>query len=347
MPALSVRNITKSFGDTPALQGVSFDIDPQKTLAILGPSGCGKSTLLNVIAGLELPDSGKVFWEGQDLSNTPPHLRGFGLMFQDYALFPHRNVFENIAFGLYMRHLSPQEIQERVTEMLSLVNLSGFEKRDVNSLSGGEAQRVALARSLAPQPHFLMLDEPLGALDRSLRDQLTAELRQILNMIHQTALYVTHDQEEAFTLADQVIILNSGRIEQTGSPQEIYRNPKNVFVARFLGLNNLIAGGAHPAENGAMVETGLGKFYLPQNAAGPVTLLIRPEGARQEGYGALHLEGILLDHSFRGSINRIMLEINQIRLSFDIPANFPLPAVGTPLQISVDPEESIQLISET
>ena len=344
MNSLSLSNLYKTFSQTVALNGVSLEVGSGETLAVLGPSGCGKSTLLNIIAGLEQPDAGKVLWEGKSLAKTPPHRRGFGLMFQDYALFPHRNVFENVAFGLQMQRVPSLVTQERVNEMLALVNLTGFEKRDVNTLSGGEAQRVALARSLAPQPRLLMLDEPLGALDRDLRDRLAAELRIILKKIHQTALYVTHDQEEAFTLADRVIIMNAGRVEQTGTPQEIYSKPGSLFVARFLGLNNLLTGTARPTDHGTSIQTAIGTFSLPSTHFGEVTLLIRPERARLDGSGVLFLSGILRERSFRGPVCRVGIDINQVRLSFDFNPNAPIPAEGSLIDISLNPEEAIQVI---
>jgi ABC-type Fe3+/spermidine/putrescine transport system ATPase subunit len=346
MASLTVSSLYKNFGQKTALNGVSFDVEPGKTLAILGPSGCGKSTLLNIIAGLEQPDAGEVLWQGKTLVNVPPYRRGFGLMFQDYALFPHRNVFENVAFGLRMLKYSPQAIQTRVSEMLELVNLTGFEKRDVNTLSGGEAQRVALARALAPQPHLLMLDEPLGALDRDLRERLASELRSILKKINQTALYVTHDQEEAFTLADRIIIMNAGKIEQTGTAQGIYQHPKSTFVARFLGLTNLLSGTAHPTNHGSSIKTAVGDFLLPSVHSGDVTLLIRPELVRLGGNGAMQLTGILREKTFRGTVCRVRLEIKQTILSFDFPPNAPLPNEGSPIQLSLNPEEAVQVIEK-
>jgi ABC-type Fe3+/spermidine/putrescine transport system ATPase subunit len=209
---------------------------------LLGASGSGKSTLLRIIAGLEDAESGFVSFNGMDLTSTPPHLRDFGLVFQDYALFPHLNVYDNVAFGLRMRRLPSDEVVERVASSLETVNLTGFENRQVTDLSGGEQQRVALARALATRPRLLMFDEPLGALDRTLREDLLNELRRILHHTNIPAIYVTHDQEEAFALADRVLILHNGQIVREGTPVEVWEHPGSVFVAGFLGLGNIIEG---------------------------------------------------------------------------------------------------------
>jgi spermidine/putrescine transport system ATP-binding protein len=239
---LEVQDVVKSYENKTLLNGVSFTVSKGETVCLLGASGSGKSTLLRIIAGLESPESGHILFNNIDLVSTPPHLRDFGLVFQDYALFPHLNVFDNIAFGLKMQNISHAKIKERVTEMLDLVNLQGFELRKVNDLSGGEQQRVALARAIAPSPRLLMFDEPLGALDRTLKDDLLHELRRILHKTKIPAIYVTHDQEEAFTIADRILILHDGKIIRDGKPNEIWDSPKSAQVARMLGIGNVIDG---------------------------------------------------------------------------------------------------------
>jgi ABC-type Fe3+/spermidine/putrescine transport system ATPase subunit len=239
---LEVHHSFKTYEGKPLLKDISFKVDTGETICLLGASGSGKSTLLRIIAGLEDSDSGFVSFNGVDLTSTPPHLRDFGLVFQDYALFPHLNVYDNVAFGLKMRRLLQDEITQRVAKSLETVNLGGFENRQVTDLSGGEQQRVALARALATRPRLLMFDEPLGALDRTLREDLLNELRSILHNTNIPAIYVTHDQEEAFTIADRVLILHNGEIIRAGTPAEVWANPESAFVAGFLGLGNVIEG---------------------------------------------------------------------------------------------------------
>jgi ABC-type Fe3+/spermidine/putrescine transport system ATPase subunit len=277
---LELVNITKQYAGAPLLHDISLTIHAGEIVSLLGPSGSGKTTLLRIIAGLEQPERGEVIFEGRNLRGVPPHQRGMGLMFQDLALFPHKNVFENVAFGLRMQGIPRAEIRARVLETLELVGLASLAQRDVNNLSGGEQQRVALARALAPRPRLLMFDEPLGALDRLLREQLVAELRAILKRIGMTALYVTHDQDEAFVIADRVAILHATRIVQMGTPAEIYHAPANTFVAQFLGLTNLF-----PAQirGDGQVVTELGEFrYASASPPGDIPLyaLIRPERVR-------------------------------------------------------------------
>jgi len=341
MNGLTLENIYKSFGSTAALIGVSFEVAQGEIVAVLGPSGCGKSTLLAIIAGLEIADRGEVRWDGENLAGMPPHRRGFGLMFQDYALFPHMNVADNVAFGLRPPFGSSDGGIEggKVTEMLELVGLPGFERRDVNTLSGGEQQRVALARSLAPQPRLLMLDEPLGSLDRNLRERLTSDLRLILRGVNQTAIYVTHDQEEAFTVADRLVVMQAGRVVQAGTPQDIYSRPASPFVAGFVGLTNLVEGTA----TAAGIETSIGRFPNPDRVHGPVMVLIRPEGARLAEAGGCTLTGTVLERSFRGRSYRLTLEMEGVRLAFDLPSSEHVPAEGQSVQVCLEGDAAVQV----
>jgi thiamine transport system ATP-binding protein len=243
---LEVEQLTVQFDARTAVDAVDLEIGDGEIVCVLGPSGGGKSTLLRAIAGLEPGAAGIVRWDGDDLAAVPAHRRGFGLMFQDHALFPHRDVIGNVEFGLRMQRRPRDEVAERAGEALALVGMAGFEHRRVAQLSGGEQQRVALARALAAAPRLLMLDEPLGALDRALRDRLVTELRALFVRLGLSILFVTHDQDEAFALADRLVVMHEGRIEQTGSPAEVWERPGNRFVARFLGWNVTDAFGPRP-----------------------------------------------------------------------------------------------------
>jgi spermidine/putrescine transport system ATP-binding protein len=277
---LKIRSIAKSYEGQPLLKDVSFNIDTGETICLLGASGSGKSTLLRIIAGLEQPESGLVLWDGADLAPTPPHARDFGLVFQDYALFPHLTVFDNVAFGLRMRNQPKGEIQNRVTESLETVNLRGFEFRRVTDLSGGEQQRVALARALATRPRLLMFDEPLGALDRSLKEDLLNELRAILHHTDIPAIYVTHDQEEAFVIADRILLLHEGMIIREGTPAQVWNDPQSAWVARFLNVGNVVIGKMKDKSGKMKVHTDFGVFEVEckhQHAEGDeVALLLKP-----------------------------------------------------------------------
>lgn len=302
---LEVIDLYKNYDQQPLLKGVSFKIAAGETICLLGSSGSGKSTILRIIAGLEKAESGDVRWKGRSLATKPVHQRNFGLMFQDYALFPHLDVFDNVAFGLRMRHMKSEMMQARVTEVLQQTNLSSFARRKVTELSGGEQQRVALARSLAPQPDLLMLDEPLGALDRALRESLIEELRGILHRSGIPAIYVTHDQQEAFTIADRIILLHEGRVAQAGSAPDVFANPANPWVAGFLGLGNLIEG--RLTHDG--VETRFGFFACatgdrPVGTA--VHILLRPQAELVDSNETL--AGIAADVVFRGQDYRVELD---------------------------------------
>jgi len=340
---LSLIDLHKSYGSTRAVDGVSFIVEQGEILAVLGPSGCGKSTLLALVAGLEQPDQGQVLWDGRSLEGIPPHKRNFGLMFQDYALFPHMNVFDNVAFGLRMAGKAEHETRERVGEVLELVGLPGFERRDVNMLSGGEQQRVALARSLAPIPNLLMLDEPLGSLDRSLREQLVVDLRLILREAGQTAIYVTHDQEEAFALADRVVVMKKGVIEQVGTPQGIYQRPASPFVARFLGLNNLFPGEIVQVDGRPNLKTPIGQMPLETDLSGKVTVLLHPDAVHLDRPKSFQLGGTVVERSFRGSLCRMVIAVLGAQLTFDCISRAGLPEVGDKIQLGFEPQEALIL----
>ncbi len=240
MPLLALKNISKRFDSTEAVAAVSLDVARGEFFGLLGPSGCGKTTTLRMIAGLENPDSGAIEFNGRDITILSPERRGFGMVFQNYALFPHLNVFENVAFGLRARHKPKPEIAKRVESALELVQLPGYERRRVDELSGGQQQRVAIARAIAVEPALLLFDEPLSNLDVALREETRSELRELVGRLGLTAVYVTHDQEEAFALCNRISVMVGGRILQTGEPRELYDHPAQISVARFLGRNNLI-----------------------------------------------------------------------------------------------------------
>jgi spermidine/putrescine transport system ATP-binding protein len=308
---LEVHHIFKTYEGKPLLNDLSFEVDTGETVCLLGASGSGKSTLLRIIAGLEEPDSGFISFDGQNLSFTPPHLRDFGLVFQDFALFPHLNVYDNVAFGLRMRRLPQSEIRERVANSLKMMNLIRFENRQVTDLSGGEQQRVALARALATRPRLLMFDEPLGALDRTLREDLVNELRMILNHTNIPAIYVTHDQEEAFAIADRLFILHNGEIIREGTLADVWAKPESAYVAGFLGLGNVIEGKVvENAKDGVWkVESGFGVFAVQcahkHRQGEKVHLLARPLSAEKESNV---LQGIATDAIFQQDRFKVTLD---------------------------------------
>lgn len=237
---IELKNVTKSFGDNVILKNFDFKVKKDEFLTILGPSGCGKTTILRLIGGFEEPDEGKILFNGEDITNKEAYERKINTVFQKYALFPHMNVYKNIAFGLNIKKMDKNLIKEKVREVLKLVNLSGFENREIESLSGGQQQRIAIARALVNEPEVLLLDEPLGALDLKLRQAMQIELKRIQKSVGITFIYVTHDQEEALSMSDTVVVLNDGEIQQMDSPLNIYNEPKNAFVADFIGESNII-----------------------------------------------------------------------------------------------------------
>ena len=266
MPLLEVDRITKSFGGVTAVENVFLTADRGEIVCLLGPSGCGKTTLLRLISGFELPDAGSIRFDGHAFDGLPPRDRGFGLMFQDLALFPHMDVFGNVSFGLRMQHHSKEEVIRRVDQLLELVDLAGFIRRKVHELSGGERQRVALARSLAPEPRLLMLDEPLGSLDRGLRESLQGQVRSILKEVGVTSIYVTHDRDEAFAMADSIVVMDRGSVVQAGTPEELFRAPRSELVARSLGLRNALRGTVLEANGEMGIECAIGTLVADDSA---------------------------------------------------------------------------------
>ena len=242
---IDLKKVSKTYDDVEVLKNINLYVRENEFLTLLGPSGCGKTTTLRIIGGFEQPTKGKVFFEGKDITILPPYQRQINTVFQKYALFPHLDVFNNIAFGLKIKKISKVEIKKKVTEMLKLVNLEGFEYRSIDSLSGGQQQRVAIARALVNEPKVLLLDEPLGALDLKLRKEMQMELKNMQKRVGVTFIYVTHDQEEALTMSDTVVVMDKGMIQQIGTPIDIYNEPKNVFVAQFIGESNIVDGIMH------------------------------------------------------------------------------------------------------
>ncbi|CAL9429254.1 Vitamin B12 import ATP-binding protein BtuD [Streptomyces sp. enrichment culture] len=274
---LSLEGATVRFGGRAVLDAVGLTVAEHEVVCVLGPSGSGKSTLLRAVAGLQPLDAGRVLLDGRDQAGVPAHRREVGLMFQDHQLFPQRDVAGNVAFGPRMRGASRDEQRERVAELLELVGLPGAGRRSVAALSGGEQQRVALARALAARPRLLMLDEPLGQLDRSLRERLVVELRELFGRLGTTVLAVTHDQGEAFALADRVVVMRDGRIAQQGTPLEVWQRPADAFVARFLGFDNVV----EATVAGQAADTPWGKVPVPEGSAqGTRPVLVRPAGVR-------------------------------------------------------------------
>ncbi|MFI9603862.1 ABC transporter ATP-binding protein [Streptomyces sp. NPDC004069] len=336
---LSLDAATVRFGGRPVLDAVDLAVAEHEIVCVLGPSGSGKSTLLRAVAGLQPLDSGRVLLDGRDQAGVPVHRREVGLMFQDHQLFPQRDVAGNVGFGLRMHGAAKGERDARVGELLELVGLPGAGRRAVAALSGGEQQRVALARALAPRPRLLMLDEPLGQLDRSLRERLVVELRELFGRLGTTVLAVTHDQGEAFALADRVVVMRDGRIAQSGTPLEVWQRPADAFVARFLGFENVV----EASVDGAVAVTPWGKVPVPDGSVqGTRTLLVRPAGVRlvpaDEG-----LPCAVTARTFKGTHVTVRLQpVNAPRLEAACALR-AAPEVGDEVAVEFDTAEIVVL----
>jgi spermidine/putrescine transport system ATP-binding protein len=342
---VAIDGVSMQFGAARALDDVTLRVPQGGFTVLLGPSGCGKSTLLSIIGGFQIPTAGRVLIGGADMAGVVPARRPTTTMFQDYALFPHMNVADNVGFGPRMRGATLAARNARAAEMLALVGLEGASARRPHELSGGQRQRVALARALAASPQVLLLDEPLGALDLSLRRQMQTELKAIQARLGVTFIHVTHDQEEAMAIADRIVVMNAGRIEDQGPPDRVYLAPKSLFAASFMGEINLIPAEAMGADaHGLHVDSPLGPLTLPGAAMAPgarLTLGIRPEAFREPGTAAL-ASGVLRDLTFFGQHHRALVEIGGALVTAHLPQTAP-PVPGAPIALTLAPERIIVL----
>ncbi|KOF57367.1 MULTISPECIES: spermidine/putrescine ABC transporter ATP-binding protein [Clostridium] len=333
---INLRNITKKYDNNTVLNNLNLAVRRNEFITLLGPSGCGKTTTLNIIAGFETPDDGKIIFEGKEINSAPPYKRQINTVFQKYALFTHMNVYENVAFGLRVKKLPEKIIKEKVKNMLKMVELESFEKRSTDSLSGGQQQRVAIARALVNEPKLLLLDEPLGALDLKLRKEMQLELKNIQKKLGITFIFVTHDQEEALTMSDTIVVLNKGNIQQIGTPEDIYNEPRNKFVANFIGASNII--------DGVMLDDYKVNFYGINfncvdkgfNKNEEVDVVIRPEDIKISDKETGKLQGKVISVVFRGVHYEIKVEINN---AIWIIHNTKHTIIGEEIGINIFPDD--------
>ena len=332
---IELKNISVAFDGQQIIENMNLYIRDKEFITFLGPSGCGKTTTLRMIAGFQEPDSGEVIFDGKVINGVPPHKRQLNTIFQRYALFPHLNVYENIAFGLRLKKTPEKEIKEAVTEMLSLINLKGFERRNIASLSGGQQQRVAIARALVVKPRMLLLDEPLGALDLKLRKDMQVELKNIQQRLGITFIYVTHDQEEALSMSDTIVVMDSGVIQQIGTPTDIYNEPKNAFVADFIGESNIIEG---VMRADFWVEMAGHKFKCLDKGFGVdenVDVVVRPEDVDVVPIDKSMISGVVTSITFKGVYYEIIVEIKGFKWMIQ---STDYQAVGSTIGLNVEPD---------
>ena len=332
---IDLINVTKTFGRTTVLDDISLYIDHNEFLTLLGPSGCGKTTTLRIIGGFESPTTGDVKFRGESVIHVPPHKRRVNTVFQRYALFPNMNVADNIAFGLQLKKNPKHVINQKVDDMLNLVNLQGFQKRAISSLSGGQQQRVAIARALVNEPEVLLLDEPLGALDLKLRKEMQIELKNMQQKLGITFVYVTHDQDEALSMSDTVAVMNAGRILQIGTPEDIYNEPKNAFVAGFIGESNLVSGVMHSdfhVEFSGVNFKCVDKGFVPSEA---VDVVIRPEDIAIVATKQGAMSGNVQQCTFRGVHYEMLVDANNFLWKIHSTVQSP---VGAEVGLTIAPE---------
>ena len=332
---IDLKNISVSFDGETIIDNMNLYIRDKEFITFLGPSGCGKTTTLRIIAGFQEPDSGDVIFDGKVINGVPPHKRQLNTIFQRYALFPHLNVYENIAFGLRLKKTPEKEIKEAVTEILALVNLKGFERRNISSLSGGQQQRVAIARALVVKPRVLLLDEPLGALDLKLRKDMQVELKNIQKRLGITFIYVTHDQEEALSMSDTIVVMDSGVIQQIGTPTDIYNEPKNAFVADFIGESNIIEG---VMRADFWVEMAGHKFKCLDKGFGvdeEVDVVVRPEDVDVVPVEEAMISGVVTSTTFKGDYYEIIVEIKGFKWMIESTHN---QTVGSTIGLNIIPD---------
>lgn len=332
---LRLQNISVKFDDDQILSNLSLDINEKEFVTLLGPSGCGKTTTLRILGGFIKPDSGDVLFEGKRINDVPPYERQINTIFQKYALFPHLNVFENVAFGLRVQKKPETEIKQTVNEMLELVNLKGFGKRNINSLSGGQQQRVSIARALAVKPRVLLLDEPLGALDLKLRKDMQVELKNIQQRLGITFVYVTHDQEEALSMSDTVVVMDNGRIQQIGTPLDIYNEPENAFVADFIGESNIIDGVMLDDFKASFAGKTFDCLDKGFNKNEPVDVVIRPEDVDVVPVEKGMLSGEVTSVTFKGVHFEIIVDINGFKWMIQTTDYEP---VGAKIGLYIEPD---------
>ena len=342
---IRLENIVKSFDDTVVLNGIDLSVDENEFVTLLGPSGCGKTTTLRIIGGFEKPDEGCVLFEGRDITDLPPNQRPINTVFQNYALFPHMSVGENIAFSLRVKNKSESEIKSRVAEALKLVNLKGFENRRIDQLSGGQQQRIAMARAIVNEPRVLLLDEPLGALDLKLRQEMEYELVRLKKELGITFIYITHDQEEALTMSDKVVVMNEGYIQQEGTPQQIYDEPVNAFVADFIGDSNILSG-QMTDERIVRIDgvdypciDGTAEGFPPRHR---VDVVIRPEDIDIVPYGEGLWNGTIISKLFIGVHYEMLVQSEHGKVEW-LLQNYDQHEVGEKIGMYVDPE-NIQIM---